>query len=301
MKNVKMKQKYTKRQIIEGYGFLLPFLLLFAIFTILPIIFSIVLSFTYFNGLSFPSFVGFSNYIKLFLKDELFTTAFSNTMVLAVVTGPISYIVCLFLAWVISEFSPPVRSLLTLLFYMPSISGSVYLVFTLIFSGDQYGWMNALLIQLGIIYQPIQWLTDTNYMMGVAIIVILWSSLGTSFLAFIAGFQNMDAKLFEAAAVDGINNRWQELWYITLPSIRPQLMFGAVMSITQAFGIGPIIDGVFGNPSTNYALYTMVHEMQDYSNTRLELGYASAIATVLFAIMLLANTFIRKLLTKVGE
>ena len=174
-------------------------------------------------------------------------------------------------------------------------------MFTLIFSGDQYGWLNAALMQLGITYQPIQWLTDTQYMMGVAIVIIVWSSLGTSFLAFIAGFQNMDAKLFEAAAVDGIKNRWQELWYITLPSIRPQLMFGAVMSITSSFGIGAIIDGVFGNPSTDYALYTMVHEMQDYANIRLELGYASAIATVLFAIMLLANSVVRKLLSKVGE
>lgn len=295
------KEKYTRRQTIEGYAFLLPFLLLFIVFIILPIIVSVGLSFTYFNGLSMPSWVGLGNYIKLFFSDNLFIKAFSNTLVLAVITGPVSYIICLMLAWIISEFRPAVRSVLTLLFYAPSISGSTFLIFTLIFSGDKYGWMNAVLMQLNIIYEPIQWTTDTAYMMPVAIVVILWSSLGTSFLSFIAGFQNMDRKLFEAAAVDGIRNRWQELWYITLPSIRPQLMFGAVMSITASFGIGSIIDGVFGNPSTNYALYTMVHQLQDYANTRLELGYASAIATVLFVIMLAANGAVQKLLTKVGE
>lgn len=300
-KKNKDEKKYTVRQAVEGYAFLLPFLILFIVFTILPILMSVILSLTYFNGLSVPTFVGLGNYIKLFLKDELFTTAFSNTMILALVTGPISYFICLFFAWIISDFRPVIRWLLTLLFYAPSISGSAYLVFTLIFSGDQYGWMNAFLMQLNIIYEPIQWTTDTSYMMPVAIVVILWTSLGTSFLSFIAGFQNMDKKLFEAAAVDGLKNRWQELWYITLPSIRPQLMFGAVMSITSSFGVGAVIDGVFGNPSTDYALYTMVHELQDYSGTRLELGYASAIATVLFAIMLAANSITQKLLQKVGE
>jgi len=300
-RNQNKRKKFFTLKTLEGYAFILPFLIPFIIFTVLPVVISVILSFTYFNGFSMPDFVGLYNYVKLFSKDELFMTAISNTMVLAIVTGPISYLICLFLAWAISEFSPKLRWLLTLLFYTPSISGSAFLIFTLIFSGDQYGWLNAFLMQLNIIYEPIQWTTDTTYMMPVAIIVILWTSLGTSFLSFIAGFQNMDKKLFEAAAVDGIRNRWQELWYITLPSIKPQLMFGAVMSITSSFGVGAVIDGVFGNPSTNYALYTMVHELQDYAGTRLELGYASAIATVLFAIMLFANSFVQKLLRKVGD
>ena len=205
------------------------------------------------------------------------------------------------LAWVISEFSPKIRAILTLIFYAPSICGGVYLVFTVIFSGDRYGWINSFLLNNNIIYEPIQWTTDPTYMMYVAILVILWSSLGSSFLAFIAGFLNIDSTLYEAGAIDGVSNRWQELWYITLPSMKPQLLFGAVMSITGSFGVGPILDGIFGNPSTDYALYTMVHELQDYANTRLELGYASAIATVLFAIMLIANSVIQKIISKVGE
>lgn len=301
MKKKNTKKKYTKKQILTGYAFLAPFLIAFAVFTILPMVASIVLSFTYFNGFVWPDFVGLSNYIKLFLKDELFMKAISNTLVFALVTGPVSYFLSLILAWIISEFSPKIRSILTLIFYAPSICGGVYLVFTIIFSGDRYGWINSFLLNHNIIYEPIQWTTDPTYMIYVAILVILWSSLGTSFLSFIAGFLNVDQTMYEAGAIDGVSNRWQELWYITLPSMKPQLLFGAVMSITGSFGVGPILDGVFGNPSTDYALYTMVHELSDYANTRLELGYASAIATVLFIIMLVANSFVQKIISKVGE
>lgn len=300
-KKKKQKAHYTKKQILTGYAFLAPFLIVFFVFTVVPIIASIVLSFTYFNGFAMPTFAGFSNYIKLFLKDELYMKALSNTLTFALVTGPLSYFLCLVLAWVVSEFPPKIRSFLTLLFYAPSISGGVYLVFTIIFSENRYGWMNSMLMKLGITYKPIYWLTDEKYMFWVALIVILWTSLGTSFLSFIAGFLNIDQSLYEAGAIDGVSNRWQELWYITLPSMKPQLLFGAVMSITGSFGIGPVLDGIFGNPSTGYALYTMVHELSDYANIRLELGYASAIATVLFAIMLLANRAVQKLISKVGD
>lgn len=300
-KKEKPRERYTRKQILTGYGFLAPFLIMFLIFTVVPIVVSIVLSFTYFNGFSMPSFVGFSNYIKLFLKDELFMKALSNTLVFALVTGPLSYFLCFVLAWAISEFPRRIRSFLTLLFYAPSICGGVYLVFTIIFSENRYGWANAILMDLGVTYQPIYWLTDSKYMFWVALLVILWTSLGSSFLSFIAGFLNIDESLYEAGAIDGVSNRWQELWYITLPSMKPQLLFGAVMSITGSFGIGPILDGIFGNPSTDYALYTMVHELSDYANTRLELGYASTIATVLFAIMLLANRVVQKIIAKVGD
>jgi len=285
----------------EDYLFMLPFLSIFFIFTVVPVITSMILSFTDFNVLEAPKLVGLTNYFKLFLNDDLFMQALSTTLILALITGPIGYILCLMLGWLVNEFPPKIRACLTLLFYAPSISGSVFLVWQLIYSGDQYGLLNGVLMSMNIIYQPVQWISNTSYMMPAAILVILWSSLGTSFLSFIAGFQVVDVKLYEAAAVDGIKNRWQELWYITLPSMRPQLMFGAVMSITTSFGIGGIISGVFGFPSTGYKLYTLVHELEDYGNIRFEMGYASAIATILFIIMISANKAVQKMLLKVGE
>lgn len=285
----------------DDYLFMLPYLILFSVFTIVPVFISIGLSFTYFNVIETPRFIGLDNYIKLFFDDSLFIKSFGNTLVISAVTGPIGFLLCFLMAWLLNEFGPKLRALLTLFLYAPSISGSVYLIFSIIYSGDAYGLLNSILLELNIIYEPIQWLTNSKYMMPTLIVVILWTSLGTGFLSFIAGLQNLDNKLYEAAAVDGLRNRWQELWYITLPQMKPQLLFGAVMSITSSFGVGDIITGLYGFPSTNYTLWTMVHHLQDYGSTRFEMGYASAIATILFLVMMFSNSIIQKLLQKIGD
>ncbi len=285
---------------MEDYLFVAPYTLLFFVFTVIPVGASILLSLTNWNVLEAPTFVGLKNYFKLFLEDSVFILALKNTLLISLITGPVSFFLSLFVAWLVNEFNPKLRTLLTLLFYAPSLSGGVYLVWQIILSNDSNGLLNALLMDLNIIYEPILWTTDTKYMFAACIAVVLWMSLGTSFLSFIAGFQNVDRTLYEAGAVDGLKNRWQELWYITLPSMRPQLMFGAVMSITGSFGIGDVISGIFGFPSTNYALHTLVHHLQDYGNIRFEMGYASAIATVLFAIMIVSNQLVQRLLAKLG-
>ena len=284
----------------EDYLFIAPFILLFFKFSIIPVVASIVLSLTNYNVLEFPTFIGLKNYYKLFLEDPIFVLALKNTVLISVITGPVSFFLSLMIAWLVNEFNPRLRTFLTLLFYAPSISGGVYLIWQLILSGDSYGLLNGVLMDMNIIYRPILWTTDIKYMFGSAIAMILWMSLGTSFLSFIAGYQNVDRNLYEAGAVDGLNNRWQELWYITLPTMKPQLMFGAVMSITGSFGIGDVLSGLFGFPSTDYTLHTLVHHLQDYGNIRFEMGYASAIATVLFIIMIGSNRIVQKLLEKLG-
>lgn len=300
-----MKKKDSLfREIIahrDNYLFMAPFMLVFLTFTVIPVLISIFFSFTYFNVLEPPQFVGLQNFYKLFLNDSLFLTAFSNTLILAVITGPVGYVLSLFLAWVLNEFSPALRTTLTFFFYTPSLCGSIFVIWQILFNGDQYGLLNGLLMNMDLLYEPIDWTRNTQYMLPAAILIIVWSSFGTGFLSFIAGYQGVDKKLYEAGAMDGIRNRWQELWYITLPSMRPQLMFGAVMSITGSFGVGDVISGVFGFPSVGYKLYTLVHELQDYGNTRFEMGYASAIATVLFVVMVLLNKAVQKMLSKVGQ
>lgn len=285
----------------EDYLFILPYVLIFCVFTVVPVVISMGLSFSYFNVLEAPRFIGLKNYFKLFLDDKIFVIALKNTFVLSIITGPVSFFLALFLAWLVNEFRPKLRAFFTLLFYAPSISSSMYLVWAIIYSGDARGWLNGFLLSNNFIYAPIQWLTNPSYMVGAAIVVLLWMSMGTGFLSFIAGFQNVDRKLYEAAAVDGIKNRMQELWYITLPSMKPQLMFGAVMSITSSFGVGDILSGLFGFPSTNYTVHTLVHHLQDYGNIRFEMGYASAIATVLFGIMVGMNKIVQRLLGKMGD
>lgn len=283
------------------YLFIAPFGIIFLIFTVIPVITSMILSFTYFNILEPPEWIGFGNYIKLFVSDDIFLLAVKNTFLFAAITGPISYMMCFIFAWLINELPPKIRAFMTLIFYAPSISGQVFMIWKVLFSGDAYGYINGLLLKFGIIVEPRLWLTDPKYMMPVTIIVILWISLGTSFLAFIAGLQGVNRELYDAGAVDGVKNRWQELWYITLPSMKNMLMFGAVMSITGSFGIGSVITALVGFPSTDYAVHTVVHHLEDYGGIRFEMGYASAIATILFIIMVSCNKIIQKLLSKVGE
>ena len=284
-----------------AYFMIAPFMLLFIIFTVLPVGLSIILSLTDFNMLQVPDFVGISNYMRLFMDDEIFILACQNTLVFASVTGPVSYILALLVAWFINELPPKIRAVVTLVFYAPSISGQAYLVWKTLFSSDSYGWANAVLIKLGIINTPILWFQNASYVMPLCIVVALWTSLGTAFLSFIAGLQTIDRSMYEAAAVDGIKNRWQELWYITLPTMRPQLMFGAVLSITNSFGFGGVVTDLCGFPSVDYAAHTIMHHLGDYGGARYEIGYSSAIAAILFVIMFSCNIVIKKALSKVGE
>ncbi|MEK5058884.1 ABC transporter permease [Paenibacillus sp. FSL H7-0326] len=283
------------------YILMAPYMILFLMFTVLPVVLSIIISFTYFNMLEMPKFVGWQNYTRLFLEDDIFLIALKNTLLFAAITGPVSYFACFIFAWIINELSPKWRAFMTLIFYAPSISGNVFFIWLLIFSGDRYGIINGLLIEIGILLEPIQWLKTEAYVLPIIILVQLWLSLGTGFLAFIAGLQTVDKTLYEAGAVDGIKNRWQELWYITLPSMKPQLMFGAVIQITTSLAVSDVSIQLAGFPSVNYAAETIVTHLMDFGTIRFEMGFASAIATVLFIIMIGSNIIVQKLLRRVGE
>lgn len=285
----------------ESYIMLAPYFILFFLFTVLPVVMSICFSFTYYNMLEMPEFIGWKNYIKLFLEDDIFLKSLKNTLILAVITGPVSYMLCLLFAWIINEFKGWLRAFLTLIFYAPSICGNAYVVWQLILSGDRYGYLNGILMKLGIIDEAIIWMKTEKWVLPMLIVVQLWLSLGTGFLSFIAGLQTVDKSLYEAAALDGVKNRWQELWHVTLPAMKPQLMFGAVMQITQSFAIADVSIQLAGNPSVNYSGATVVTHLLDYGTVRFEMGYASAIATVLFLLMVGSNLLVQKLLRRVGE
>jgi len=282
------------------YLFLAPYAILFTVFYILPVCSSIFFSFTDYNILEPPKFAGIKNYINLILQDDIFLTSIKNTFLIAVITGPLGYIASFIFAWLINELPRWIRTIAIIVFYAPSIAGNVYVIFSVFFRGDAYGYVNALLIDMGIINAPILWFTNPDYMLPICMAVILWMSLGTGFLSFVAGLQGVDASQFEAGYMDGVKNRWQELWYITLPNMKPMLMFGAVMSITQAFGVCDVTMALCGYPSTDYAARTVVTHLFDYGFTRFEMGYASAIATLLFLIMILCNKAIQSLLRRVG-
>ncbi len=298
------KMQWTLKEMRRNwfaYIMLAPYYLIFLTFTIIPVVVSLVLSFTSFNMLEPPTFIFMQNYIRLFLDDDIFILACQNTLIFAAITGPVSYLLSFLVAWFINELSPKIRAIVTLIFYAPNIAGSVYMIWSVAFSSDSYGYVNGLLLYLDLIDKPIAFFQDADYVMPLCIVVALWTSLGTAFLSFIAGLQVVDRSLYEAAAVDGVKNRWQELWYVTLPYMKPQLMFGAILAITGSFGFGGIVDALAGNPSVDYCAWTITHHLNDYGGARYEIGYASAIATVLFIIMIGANAAVKKILSKVGQ
>ena len=279
------------------YLMLAPFMIFFIVFTVIPVVMSLPMGFTDFNMAQAPKFVGLSNYTTLFLSDKIFVKSIRVTIVFALFTGPVSYILCFLLAWLINELHPKLKTIFTLIFYAPSLA-NVYTAWTLIFSGDMNGYANSFLINLGLINSPVQWLTDGRYILGVTIVVQLWISLGAGFLALRAGFQNIDRSMYEAGAIEGIRTRWQELIYIVIPSMGPQLMFAAVMQIVSSFTAGTVAQNLVGFPSTDYKAHTIMTHAYDYGWVRYEMGYASAICMLLFVVMYLLNKLISKVLSK---
>lgn len=299
IKQGKLRYTWHMMKVNKGcYGLLAPFMILFTIFTVIPVIMSLPMGFTNFNMIQTPKWVGFSNFYTLFLNDDVFLIAVRNTLIFAIFTGPFSYVLSFFIAWLINEMHPFLKTFFTFVFYAPSMTTSVYVTWQLILSGDSYGYLNAIMMDIGLFTSPKQFLTDTNYILPVVIIVQLWISMGAGFLAIRAGFQNIDKSMYEAGAIEGIKNRWQELFTITIPSMGPQLLFAAVMQISASFTVGQVGQMLVGLPSTDYAAHTIMNHATDYGSIRYEMGYASAICFVLFMAMLLANKGVNWLLGK---
>lgn len=285
----------------EKYGmiylFVLPFLILFVTFYIAPVLVSMGLSFTYFNVLQPPRWIGLTNYINLFLADDVFVISVWNTLKFALVTGPVGFMLSFFFAWLITS-TGRARLTYTLVYYAPSIAGGMTFVWLLIFSGDRYGILNYVLMELGVLNEPFLWTTNVQTIMPVIMFVALWSSMGTGFLAQLAGLQSIPQEAFEAGMVDGVPTRWHELWYITLPMMKPYLLVAAVLQVVASFNVFAIAREIAGFPSTLYAGHTIVTHLWDYAFLRFEMGYSSAIAMVLFTVTFGLNRFLRKVLTK---
>lgn len=289
--------RYTLREMKKNssaYVLALPFFILFIAFTGIPVLISLPVGFTNFNMAEFPKWTGLSNFYTMFLADDVFLIAIQNTLVFAIITGPVSYILCFLLAWLINEMPGPLKTVFTYIFYAPTLAGNIYATWQLIFSGDAQGPLNSVLMSLGIIKGPQQWLTDGRYILMCIIIVQMWMSLGAGFLALRAGLQGIDKAGYEAGAIEGIKNRFQELIYITIPAMGPQLLFAAVMQITASFTAGDVGRFLTAFPTTDYKGHTLMTHAFDYGSIRFEMGYACAICFFLFVVMLIVNNVIRK-------
>ncbi len=297
----KLGRKARFDETLPSYIMLAPFFIFFFIFLVLPIGASMVLSFTDYDMINAPKFSGLGNYLRMFLEDDVFPVVFKNTLLFAVICGPAGFMLSFVLAWFINEFSPLVRTFLSFMFYAPALVGNATFIWQVAFSSDSYGYINSALLSLGLITEPVTWLSTEQYIQPIIIMVQLWSSMGVSFLTNISGLQNVNIELYEAGSIDGIRNRWQELWYITLPTMKHMLLFSAVMQISSAFSISGIAITLAGFPSVGYAADTIVSHMQDLGTVRYELGYASAVAVILFLMMVLFRLLIGKLLNMTGK
>ena len=295
------RRRLVNNEDIHFYVMLLPFLVLFFLFTILPVLSSVGLSFFRYDMISLPKWAGLQNYLRMFVQDEIFLKTILNTLKFAVITGPVSYFLAFLLAWFISEFRPLIRNILSFLFYVPALTGNAYFIWQVAFSGDSYGYANSFLLSMGLIDEPINWFYNTSFNFPLLILVQLWTSMGISFLADIAGLQNVNPEMYEAGALDGIRTRWHELWYITLPSMKDILLFGAVMQIQVTFSIGTSITALAGYPSIDNSVDTIVSHLSDVATVRYEMGYAAAISVLLFLMMAITRVLVGKILNFLGR
>ena len=304
MKQKALKNKSRKWSLSDQWPMIvmvMPFMIVFSVMVIIPIIASITLSFTSFDAIQFPKFVGFDNYMRMIVSDDVFPIVLKNTIAIAIIVGPIGFLLSFVLAWFVNEFSSGLRTVLSFMFYAPSLVGNAYFVWKVLFSGDAYGYINNILLSIGIITEPIQWLKDLKYILSIVVVVQVWQSMGVSFLANISGLQNISRDIYEAGAIDGIKSRWQELRYITLPSMSTMLLFSAVMQIQGAFSVSGVATALAGYPSVQYSVDTIVSYMTDVGGTIFEMGYASAISVVLLLLMVASRAIVGKLLKIVSK
>lgn len=295
-----MKNPTLSGRCWQLYVLLAPFLIIFSLMIVLPVLASMILSFFNFDMVSLPSFAGLDNYIRMLLHDNIFPIVLKNTILLAILTGPAGFLLSFVLAWFINEFGRTARTLFSFMFYAPSLAGSAVFIWQILFSSDSYGYINSFLLSAGFIIEPIAWLSNADYIVPIVVAVQLWSSLGISFLSNLSGLQNINTELYEAGAIDGIRNRWQELWYITLPGMKHMLLFSAVMQISSAFSISSIIQQLAGYPTVGYAADTIVSYLNDVGTVKYEMGYASALSVILFLLMVLTRWITNKLINKAG-
>ncbi len=278
---------------------LAPFFLTFTFFIVIPVIIAIGLSVTKFDSVQFPSFVGLKNYISILTQDSVFMQkVLPNTVMYALIIGPGGYMLSFFLAWVLAQLTKVPRTILAVIIYSPSMTSGVTMttLWGVIFSGDRLGYLNSFMLRMGVIQEPVIWLQSPDYLMTIVIIVALWSSMGVGFLAMLSGILNVDAEVYEAGYIDGVKNRLQEVFYITIPMIKPQMLFGAVMAVVGTFnsaGIGVALSG--SNPTPLYSAQLIVNHIEDFGFLRYEMGYAAALSTILLGIIWLASKVSYKL------
>lgn len=269
------------RTLLTAYGFLLPNLLGFLAFTLLPVLAALLISFTDWDLLQAPSWVGFANYRRLAV-DPLFLEVLRNTLLYVAGTVPVQMAIALLVAMALSRRLPGTLFFRTA-YFMPVVASTVAvaLVWRWIFHAD-FGLLNSFLFYIGI-DDPPKWLSSTRWALPAIIIMSIWQQIGFSMVLFLAGLQSVPSHLYEAAKIDGAGG-FDRFRYITVPMLSSTTFFVLVISIINSFQVFEQAFIMTGGGPAN-ATNTLVFNIYRYAFQFFQMGYASAMAWVLFAIV----------------
>lgn len=288
------------RKMMPGYLFILPAVLLISVFVFLPIIASLFLSFTQYNVLQPPKWVGLNNYYRLIFEDPLFWIAVRNTVLYVAGTVPVCVMISLLLAvWVDSVKIRFMKYLFRTVYFLPTITAivAISVVWKWLYAGGTYGLINFVLMKLGI--PPVDWLTNPHTTLPAIMVMSIWGGVGYNFIIFLAGLQGIPRTIYEAAEIDGASG-FRNFWHITLPLLRPAIVFVVLMSVIGSF---QVFDQVYiltqGTEYVGGVLHsalTIVTYLYERGFERFEMGYASAIAYMLFFLVFALTLFNLKFL-----
>lgn len=283
----------SRKEAMAGWIFVMPALIGFTVFIAFSMIFSLVISFTEWNILSDPVWVGFKNYTHLFKGDIFFWEYLWNTCYYVIFLVPIVLVISLFFAILLNKKVKGMTPFYRACLFVPCVASTVAIavVWRWLLNADA-GVINALLRGIGITNPP-KWLLDERFAKDAIIIMRVWQMSGYYMVLFLTGLQTIPDTLYEAARVDGAN-RWQQLVHITIPMLRPTTFAITILLVLEAFNIFEVVlvmtDGALGTSSLMYYIYQLAF-------TRYKMGYASALAWVLF-LVILGFTVLRFVLKK---
>jgi multiple sugar transport system permease protein len=276
------RSSLARKQAIEGYLCILPWLIGFVCFTVGPMVGALVLSFTEYEIITPPEFTGLRNFQRVF-QDPLFYTSLYNTAYIALLAVPLQQVVALALALALNQKLRGVTFYRTI-FYLPSQMPLVAaaLLWLWIFNPD-FGLANALLNMFGL--GPVRWLFDIDWVKPSIVLITLWGGIGTPMIVFLAGLQGVPESLYEAAAIDGAGS-WQRFRNVTVPMISPVIFFNLIIGIIASFQayftlVYTTTQGGPANASLIYIIYLFFKAFKDF-----EMGYASSLAWLLFMVVL---------------
>ncbi len=288
----------TKKFSLTPYLFLSPALLVFSVFVLYPIVAVVYYSFTDYSIVTPPVWVGLRNYQEL-VKDPIFWQSLSHSFTYLLVMPTLVFL-CIILAIVVNRKLPGIN-VFRAMYYIPVISGSIAVGIAWRLMLDTNGLLSSLLLSLGMIQEPIQWLSEPSYTLTICMLLTIWLGLGHYMMIFLAGLQNIPEELYDAAMIDGCN-AWQKHWHVSLPGLRPQVTFVAVISslaALQVFNEIYILTGGLGGILNSAS--TIVFYLWRSAFVLQHAGYASAVAMVLLVITLAFSVIYVRILERGAE